>query len=413
MSVVPQLTPLSTESAVQGGFYVPRFEVRIEGANLPQDVLRTVRKITYQDSVDKIDSFQLEVDNWDEVKHEFRYIGSETTDEVQPGNALYPQRTLFQPCGKEVEVRMGYGAGKHLVTMLKGHFTTMQPAFTDGPAILTVTGLNVLHQLRGKPYTGHWEDKKDSQIAQNIAKLTDGGKKRFPLPIVIDDNAMGNEKPVPLVTQNNQSDLQFLLTRARVRGYVVFIQEADSATGRPRQLYFGPSRPGMIPGLRDVEFRLTWGQSLIDFKPKISTANQVHKVTVRGWERTRKTAITRTVTIDDPRIRVNQDLHGVLGGCDPQEEIVVDEPVFTSCQARERAIAIMRDQSKQIVTAADVKVVGLPDLRSGQVVTIDGVGSRLSGEYFITKTTHTIDDNGYLTTFDCRREQYAGKRAAS
>lgn len=412
MTTPAKLTTLGTESQAQGAFYVPRFEVKIEGANLPRDVLRDVRSLTYQDSVDSIDSFQLEINNWDEVDRSFRYIGSETAAELTPGNAAYGRRTLFEPCGKEVEVRMGYGESTQLVTMLKGHFTTMKPAFTDGSAVLTVTGLNVLHQLRRKQYTTTWTDKKDSEIAQDLAQRTDAGKKRFPLPIVIDRNAMGDEKPVPLVTQRNQYDIDFLFQRARVRGYVVFIQEADASTGRPRQLYFGPSQPGMIPGLREVEFRLTWGRSLIEFKPKLTTANQVRQVTVRGWHRTRKQLITRTVTLDDPRIRINQDLYRVLNACDPHEEIVVDEPVFTNCQARERAIAILRDQTKQIVTATDVKVVGLPDLRSGQVVTIDGVGARLSGEYFVTKTTHTIDDNGYLTTFDCRREQYAGQGGA-
>ena len=55
---------------------------------------------------------------------------------------------------------------------------------------------------------------------------------------------MQNEKPIPLVTQHNQYDIDFLFERARVRGYVLFIQEADPATGRQRQLYFGPSRRG-------------------------------------------------------------------------------------------------------------------------------------------------------------------------
>jgi len=405
----PTLTPLAQESRDQGAFYVPRFEVKIEGANLPRDVLFDVRSLTYEDSVDSIDSFSMEINNWDDVDRSFRYIGSETSDELQAGNPNYARRTLFEPCGKEVEVRMGYGDSDHLVTMLKGHFTTMKPAFTDGAAVLTVTGLNVLHQLRRKQYTTTWTDKKDSQIAQDLAQRTDGGTKRFPLPIVIDQNAMGNEKPIPLVTQRNQYDIDFLFERAQVRGYVVFIQEADLSTGRQRQLYFGPSQPGMIPGLRQVEFQLTWGRSLMEFRPKLTTANQVRQVTVRGWHRTRKELITRTVTLDDPRIRINEDLYRVLNACDPHEEIVVDEPIFTNCQARERAIAILRDQTKQIVTATGVKVVGLPDLRSGQVVTIDGVGARLSGEYFVTKTSHTIDDNGYLTTFDCRREQYTSQ----
>lgn len=398
-------TPLAQESRAQGAFYVPRFQVKIAGANLPRDVLYDVRSLVYQDSIDSIDSFQMQINNWDEVEREFRYIGSETNAELQPGNPKYARRTLFEPCGKEVELLLGYG--DELVTMLRGHFTTMKPSFSDGPATLTVTGLNVLHQLRRKQYTTTWTNKKDSEIAQDLAHRTDNGHKRFPLPIAIDQNAMQNEKPLPIVTQHNQYDIDFLFQRARTRGYVLFIQEADPTTGRPRRLYFGPSRQGMIPGLRDVEFRLTWGRSLMEFKPKIATANQVRSVTVRGWHRQRKQLITRTVTLDDQRISINQDLYRILNACDPQEEIVVDEPIFTNCQARERAIAILRDQTKQIVTAEGVKVVGLPYLRAGQVVIIDGVGARLSGEYFITKTTHTFDDNGYLTTFDCRREQYA------
>ncbi len=399
------VTTLLEESQQQGGFYVPRYEIKIEGANLPRDVLFDVSSLTYEDSVDSIDSFRMTVNNWDDVLREYKYIGSETDAQLQSGHRDQPRLTLFEPCGKELVVQMGYA--NRLVTMLRGHFTTMAPAFDDGQAELTVSGLNVLHQLRRKQYTTTWTDKRDSEIAKDIAQRTDHGHKRFPLPIVIDQNAMNVEKPIPLVTQRNQYDIDFLFQRARMRGYVLFIQEEDTTTGRPRQLYFGPSQPGMIPGLRDVVFELDWGKSLMEFKPTITTANQVGSVTVRGWHRTRKTLITRTVTLDDERISVNRDLHRILNACDAREEIVVDEPVFTNCEARERAIAILLDQTKQMVKA-EVKVVGLPDLRSGQVVVLGKLGSRLSGKYFVTKTKHTIGEGGYVTEFSCRREQYEG-----
>jgi phage protein D len=402
------VTPLAQESAALNGFYVPRFEVKIAGASLPRDVLFDVSSVAYVDSIDDIDSFQLEINNWDTESRSFRYLGSETEEELKPGHPHYTRRTLFEPCGKDVEVHLGYG--DRLVKMVRGTFTTMAPVFADGAATLTVTGLNALHQLRRKQYTTAWMDQKDSQIAKDLSDRTDGGKKRFPLPIVIDDHALQNEKPVPLVTQHNQYDIDFLLRRARVRGYVVFVQEADKAAGRKRQLYFGPSKPGTMPDPQPVEYRLTWGRSLMDFRPTIATAGQVKSVTVRGWHRGRKEPIVRTVTLDDKRITVNRDLHRMLNSCDPHEEMVVDEPVFTDCQARERAIAILSDQTKQIVTAHGVKVIGLPELRSGQVVLIDGIGARLSGEYFITRTRHTLDEGGYVTTFDCRREQYAGRR---
>jgi phage protein D len=49
--------------------------------------------------------------------------------------------------------------------------------------------------------------------------------------------------------------------------------------------------------------------------------------------------------------------------------------------------------------------VGLPDLRAGRKAEIAGLGPRLSGEYFITESTHTIGDSGYRTTFAARRER--------
>ena len=402
---MPTTTTLLEESERQGGFYVPRFEVKVEGVDLPRDVLFDASAVTYEDSVESIDSFRMTINNWDDDRRQYKFIGSETAAQLQKGHRDEPRVTLFEPCGKEVLLQMGYGG--RLVTMLKGHFTTMEPTFVDGKAEMTVTGLNVLHQLRRKQYTTTWTNKRDSEIARDIGQRTDHGRKRFPLPIVIDQQALGNEKPIPLVTQHNQYDIDFLFQRARMRGYVVFVQEEDKVRNRPRQLYFGPSQAGMVPGLRDVSFELKWGASLMEFKPKVTTANQVASVTVRGWHRTRRTPISRTVTLDDERLTVNRDLHRILNACEAREELVVDEPVFTNCEARERAIAILLDQTKQMVTA-DAKVVGLPDLRAGQIVRITNLGARLSGTYFVTKTTHTIDDNGYVTSFTCRREQYQG-----
>lgn len=392
---------LAQEARTAGGFYVPRFEVKVERANLPRDVLLDVRSLTYRDDLDALDSVELVVNNWDDSRRAFKYIGSETAAQLTPGHPDHGRVTVFEPCSKEVVVRMGYG--NDLVTMMRGTFTTMQPRFDSGAPELTVTALNALHQLRRKQYTTHWTDRRDSEIARDIAGRTDNGRPRFPLPIAIDDDALGKEKPIPLVTQDNQYDIDFLVQRARTRGYVLFVQEEDPVAGRPRRLYFGPSRPGMIPGIRDVVLELAWGRSLIEFVPSIRTANQVRSVTVRGWHRTRKEPISRTVTLDDERITANKDLHRIVNACDAREEMVVDEPVFTNCEARERAIAILLDQTKELVTA-EVKTVGLPDLRAGQVVVIRELGARLSGQYVVTKSTHTIDDSGYVTSFSARRE---------
>ena len=82
---------------------------------------------------------------------------------------------------------------------------------------------------------------------------------------------------------------------------------------------------------------------------------------------------------------------------------MVDRPVFTQREADELARAILLERSKDLVKASGT-CIGLPDLRAGQRIKIGGLGARFSGEYFVTDTTHTINDSGYITKFNVRRE---------
>jgi hypothetical protein len=42
---------LRDQSKRQGDFYVPRYEIKIAGANLPQNVVRDVLQVTYSDNI--------------------------------------------------------------------------------------------------------------------------------------------------------------------------------------------------------------------------------------------------------------------------------------------------------------------------------------------------------------------------
>jgi len=405
---VPIVT-LDQESLQQGGFHVPQFELRIEGVGLPRDVLRDVTQVTYKDNVKEIDSFELTVNNWDPTTRTFKYVGSETSESLQQDTAQSRLQHLFEPCGKSADLRLGYAG--NLRVMLTGNFTTMEPDFpSSGPPTLTVRGLNVLQKLRTKQFTTAWAGLKPSEIAENIATLRDasnGNAKRFPLPIETDANAKGQEQPIDYVAQSNQYDIDFLLNLARQQGYVLIVLEGDpTATGikSKKRLFFAPSEGGQGAGLRPVTFQLEWGKSLLEFKPTLTVANQIKSVTVNGWNRKTKQPIKETVSIDDPKLKLNKDLHDLITEkCDAREEVVVDEPVFTTGQAKQRALAILSDRQKVMVKASGTSI-GLPDLRAGQRVVIAGLGARFSGTYFITDTTHTLGDSGYTTQFNARRE---------
>jgi phage protein D len=186
---------------------------------------------------------------------------------------------------------------------------------------------------------------------------------------------------------------------------VVFVKEEERKKNRvvkPRRLYFGPSDAKHPDSPKT--FELKWGISLMDFKPTLTTANQIKSVTVHGWNRSTKQSITGRASLDDPKSKLNRDLYKHLENCDAREERVVDKPVCSQKEADELARGILLERSKDLVKAGGT-CVGLPELRAGQRVKIAGLGARFSGEYFITDTTHTISDAGYITKFNGRREE--------
>jgi phage protein D len=319
---------------------------------------------------------------------------------------------LFNPGATEFELRMGYGS--ELTAMMKGSPTSLEPSFPLGGApTLTVRALNVLHQLRTRQHRDHWPNSrvprgrvKISRIAQDIGERRNRDGCPFPLPIRIDQSALAAEPVLDYVAQDNQFDIDFLLQQARLIGYVVYIDLETQPRGAFREvLHFGPSE-GRTAGATGALYELKWGASLMEFTPKLSTANQVHSVRVRSRNRETNELIDVAIALRDSGLAVNQDLWSLIEPrerCQEREEIVVNEPQFTEAQARRRALALLSDRLKQMVEAQG-RTVGLPDLRAGQRVRIVGLGKRFSGLYFVTRTTHTIDDNGYQTQFTARRE---------
>lgn len=390
------------------GFYVPQFEIKVEGAGLPDDVMRDVIELNYEDDLDKMDSFQITVSNWDEVQQKYKYIGSETCDDLNmsgnatntAGNPQAQRYQLFEPCSKQVKIRMGYLGD--LKTMMTGFFTTMEPSFSpNGPATLAVRGINVLQRLRTKKYNDFFEDKKASVIATEVGERRDADLNALRLPIRIETvpGVASNERNIPQLAQRNEYSIDFLWKLARREGYVITMIEPEDADP---YLRFAPSGAGQSLG--DSRYELRLGQSLIDFKPRITTANQFKSVTVNSWNRQTQEMISETVSFDDEEMQeLNGDLRYLLCMCDAREELVVDEPQWDENRAKGRARALLLDQQKQMVKVSGT-TVGLPLLKAGTRVVITNVGARLNGEYFVTKTRHIFNDSGYITRFDARRE---------
>lgn len=404
MIAAPKVFPLEVFTGQD--YYVPAFQILIQGEKARVEN-HDVLSVTYRDDLNEIDSFDMSVTNWDAETLAFKYSDIDT----------------FNP-GKDVELWMGYhkdGQAK-LRRMLIGEITTMAPNFPSGGGpTLTIRGLNLFHRFRTKQMTQAFVDKKDTEIADILVK--DIAKKinesippnsrapRIELeldPQDVTDNAKDGELPIRYLLVNNQYPIRFLMERARRIGYELSLEEVPQGNSRKVTFHFRPTK-----GIQNPTYILEWGKSLISFQPTLQMANQVSEVIVRGWDPTGK------IKFEEKATRAELAAEGVVNPSDlgiseaslaQKVEIMVDRPIQSKAEAKELAKKTLR-QIGEVMVEADGKTIGLPDLRAGVKVQINGLGARFSGRegkpfsYLITSTTHTISDSGYVTDFHARMER--------
>jgi phage protein D len=374
--------------------YVPAFTVEMNDAPMTPKVVRDVMEVTFEDSVDKIDSFTFTFNNFDADTRRQKFVGDGATD------ALWSK---VQP-GTRIRLSMGYqGRRPDFRVMTTGFITTLDADFPEaGTSRLTVRGLNVLDRFRLKQYTWSWPPDgngtvRDSEVARDLGGPPDSpdGKPGLPVKVRISDEALAKERPQAHVFMNNQYPIVFLMQLARRNGYDLFITADDAGN---EELFFGPSQR-----VSDRTYLLEWGKSLTAMKASISTTKQVKKVVVLGWDRAKKAPIHGEATVEkdlDPRTSLTVRS---LASANGRDEIVTDYVVADEQAANDKAKLLLNHVASSLIQV-EVTTVGLPDLRAGRTVQIGRVGTQLNGTYFITESRHIINDSGYRTTFKARME---------
>jgi phage protein D len=364
-------------------YYAPNFKVEVEGHELDPESKGDVLDLKVTMDIDNLTSFDLTVNNWDDKRFGFKYSDTSVFD-----------------VGNRVHIRMGYA--DQLLFMAYGVITMLTPNFPDsGPSTLGITGLDAMVKLRDrKPLPNErkiWLQAADREVVQEIAQ-------RNKLPLKVKREGIKYDR----IVQKDQDDARFVMERAKRIDLDCYIR-VDPDTGLDTLYFLEPSdaRTGSVQRVYVFE----WGKSLISFSPKLTIGRQVGNVTVRGWDPRTKSPIVYTAG--------PSDLPGSgAGGGDSgpelaqkrladKQDIVVDQPVGSLQEARELAISLLRERAYGYLTGSG-HVIGLPDLRPGDNVELQGLGKRFSGEYYVTKVEHAIGSSGYTTHFDVRRDRDGG-----
>jgi uncharacterized protein len=344
----------------------PEFEVRINAQDLPAAAKADLVSINVTEEVNTSGTFAVTLLCWDSAHMKVKWIDDD----------------LFKE-GNVVEIQMGYR--DRLKPLFKGEITGLEPEFSKGePPILTLLGYDRGHRIMRKRKTESYINIKDSDIASQIA--SNNGLK----PDVTDTKVM-----MTYVLQHNQTDLEFLRQRANRIGYEVGVSD--------QTLYFRPRQNNgkeVLTLKREVE--------LLEFYPRLSTVGQLEKVSVQGWDPKKKEKVFADSQVGDAASLVSAPVSGpaMVRKAFPGNSGGVSTHLAVGSQAEADQLAKgwFKEMSLQYVVGDGV-CIGLPELRAGTLVNIEGLGKRFSGRYYVTGTEHSYKPGrGYRTAFSVRRD---------
>jgi len=338
----------------------PESRILVNDVEIAPDLQVDVLETMVAQYVEGGDLFEITINVLDSRNLRIKWIDS---DQLTPGN--------------RVEIKAGY-RGK-LATLLVGEITALKANFgSDKAATVRVQGFDRLHRLRRGKRTRAFSEIKDSQIAERIAS-------ELGLTADVQDTRIVH----PYLLQNNLSDIDFLLMRARRIRYEVLIEGGT--------LIFREARNNLGETLA-----LEYQKDLKWFQPRLSTAELAGEVTVRGWNPATKEAILGVGRPgDETTLMGGKQIGPVLADSafGKASAAIVEVPVASQVEADQMAKALFNDMALGLI-CGDGEAVGNTSVAAGTTIRLAGLGTRFSGVYYIRRAEHRIAPNtGYVTKF--------------
>ena len=348
---------------------VPVAKIIINDKPLSVDVKSKIGSISIEvlEDLEAAAMFTLQIGSSDSIKNETYWIDNNDPFEL----------------GRKVEIKLGYKNNQE--SLIIGEITGFEIDFTSNGAILTVRGHSATHRLLRGNKSRTFTEMKFSDIVKKIAK-------EHGLKTKIEDKDLKNLVS-EYVIQWNQSDFDFLKNHAMKIDHEVFI-EKNTLHLRPIQR--DSSKPTIL--ILDREENLT------QFSIHLSTMGQVEKIQVYSWDPKKKERLIAEVGKETThekngavlesgrKIFKNSNYATIMPEIDDQK--LLDAFAKTLLDAMDRSYITGEGTCR-----------GDPKLRVGQTIEVTGVGTRFSGYYYVTRTTHSYSESeGYKTEFSFTRK---------
>jgi phage protein D len=384
--------------------YVPDFRLAIDGVEIPTGLRNSVTSVRFQEGLGAADRLEVGIGNvnlrW--LQQHIKGLGFQPfATSVHSGSTSTASLTpagLFDIDNK-VEMAMGYAPGP-LEGLFVGEVTGVEASFPSGGVpTMTLVAHDYLHRLGEGSYARGFGPLPDFIVASILAV-------EHSLTPSIEPVVMGASTAMAVVNfifkgagtkQKNQSNLE-LLNEIADRYDAEFNVEGDV-------LYITRFQKEYTPRLT-----LTWGESLLEFSPKITTVGQSVGVAFKFTLREIPLDFLVKVYYDFDRESVG--IVVVPGVAAPTAMTggpvftVVDRPIGSPADIASSALVIaheLRTKLNNRLTGTG-SCIGDPRIRAGTVIRLEGLGPDFSGDYRVKSVTHSLQASGYTTNFEVRKE---------
>jgi phage protein D len=287
--------------------------------------------------------------------------------------------------GSKVEINGTALGSQQAESLISAEVTSLGAEYQAGQSRIMVRGYDPSHRLHRGRVTATYVNQKDSDIARAVA-----GRNSLDVG-TIDDSGEVHE----WVCQANLSDWEFLTGRAHQIGFEVTVSDGKFHFRKPPAASEAPA-DGDYDSKNPLQ--LVFGQDLLQFRPRVTSAGQVSSVQVWGWDRTEKKALVGSAAAKTTSASLPAkpaDLAATFGS---QTYSVVNRPQSTQAGADATAAAVA-EQIASAFAEADGTARGNPRLKAGAAVSVSAVATQFAGQYTLSQTRHVFDEEGYRTEF--------------
>lgn len=335
-----------------------RLTVKVEGAAIADTYAVSSVSITH--AINKISYAELTI------------IGNIVPED---GDVPISDSTDFDP-GKEIEITAGYGSNAE-ESLFKGYIVRHAlEVDSKSPFTLKLFCRHKAVMMTFNKKESSFKDKKDSDIITAVVGEYSG----------LSATTTATTTTYEMSFQKMATDWDFILSRAEFNGHVITMD------GQGYNLVVGP------PKLSEASIMtIAVGVSMLAFEAELNAEDQPPSLNASGWD-AKTQALVKSAAAEPSVNSQGSITPKTLSTKLSQKALDLVSPTpMPTAELKIWADGILL-RKRLAAFKGKVQFLGTAKVKSGSIITLEGVGTKFNGDAFVSAVTHQLDSGNWVTT---------------